>query len=77
MVNHVEVHNDVFVDKGNENRIHFQEVTYHIDSYEEKGFRFIWSRNWRKLPHKGQARIPDSETLFELLNKAKKEGWFN
>lgn len=57
----------------------FQKVSYNYDKGKpENGYRFIWKTNKGNLqPARGQARIPDSETLITLLENAKSEGWFN
>ena len=75
-MNHVEIINDVFVQTTERTKIHFQKVVYCTDDYEEDGFRFIWSRDGRLLPHKGQARIPNERILYSLLEKAMADGWF-
>lgn len=56
----------------------FQSCTYHYDDGKTSdGFRFIWRRPDGSLqPARGQARIPDSESLYDLLDQAKAAGWF-
>ncbi|MDP4208432.1 MAG: hypothetical protein Q8928_06420 [Bacteroidota bacterium] len=56
----------------------FQECIYHYDDgTSEDGFRFIWRRPDGSLQAaRGQARIPDPETLFRLTNLAAQAGWF-
>lgn len=42
----------------------------------EEGFRFIWKTPEGKLQAaRGQARIPNMETIMELIESAKKQGW--
>lgn len=52
--------------------LHFQKVVYHYDGKEsEEGFRFIWRRSDGSLQAaRGQARIPDAITLFNLIGQA-------
>lgn len=56
----------------------FQKCIYHYENGEdEKGYRFIWrDENGNLRPQRGQARIPDKDTLKDLINEAKKAGWF-
>ncbi len=74
----VQIHKSVEVGKPNDWRLNFQYVTYHYDADPpEMGYRFIWRRpNGHLQGARGQARIPDAETLFRLLAKASAEGWF-
>ena len=55
----------------------FQWCLYDYENGEtDKGFRFIWKTPQGKLQAaRGQARIPDIETIHELTEIAKKEGW--
>jgi len=57
--------------------ISFQWCLYdYEDGNTDKGFRFIWKRPDGTLQAaRGQARIPDVETINELLEEAKKQGW--
>ncbi len=59
-------------------RICFQWGVYHHDDREdERGYRFIWRKPDGSLqPARGQARIPDAATIFELLRLATEAGWF-
>ncbi len=56
----------------------FQECIYHYDdNTTEDGFRFIWRRPDGSLQAaRGQARIPDSQSLYELIDAAIQNGWF-
>ena len=52
-------------------------IYFYEDGSSQKGYRFIWRRPDGSLqPARGQARIPDAASLFELLYLAYKEGWF-
>ena len=55
----------------------FQECKYfYEDGTDDSGYRFIYRDSDNKLlPHRGQARIPDKNTLEELINAAEKAGW--
>ena len=77
--NWTEVHDEVFVEIESSARLCFQWCTYH---YEDPGlqpagtYRFIWrDPTGRQMAHRGQARIPDAQTLYQLLRKAKEAGW--
>ncbi|MGN0033258.1 MAG: hypothetical protein ACI358_05725 [Candidatus Limimorpha sp.] len=56
----------------------FQKVTYHYDDgSEQDGFRFIWRRPDGSLQAaRGQARIESYEQMHELIDMAKKDGFF-
>ncbi|HET8888080.1 MAG TPA: hypothetical protein VFQ41_04185 [Candidatus Angelobacter sp.] len=61
--------------------LYFQWGTYYYDEPDhdpEQGYRFIWRKppEGKLQPARGQARIPNAETLFELLRKATEAGWF-
>jgi len=77
MATKVKIHNGVkLLDKSGK-YLCFQRVTYHSNEKpSRKGFRFIWERNGKLLPSRGQARIPNARMLKSLLQKAKSEGWF-
>ena len=53
---------------------HFVQYVYE-DGTNEYGYRFIWRRDGRLLPSRGQARIPSIEALETLVAHAKREGW--
>ena len=76
----VEIHNEVST-AGNTKGwvLYFQKCTYHYDDkiYSEEGYRFIWRRpNGSLQAARGQARIPDAETLNRLLAAAGQAGWY-
>lgn len=77
---HVEVHKEVpkKLNEGEWN-LYFQKVTYHYDDEgEQEGYRFIWRRPDGSLQAaRGQARIESYEQILELINLAKKEGFFD
>jgi hypothetical protein len=74
----VQIHNEVTHDGGGGWTLCFQYCTYHYDDGStEDGFRFIWRRPDDSLQAaRGQARIPDEDTLYGLLNAAREDGWF-
>ena len=47
------------------------------DGTSEHGYRFIWRKDERLLPARGQARIPSIQILEQLVAQAKREGWAN
>ena len=47
------------------------------DGTSEYGYRFIWRRDGRLLPSRGQARIPSLAALEKLVAQAKRGGWAN
>ena len=57
----------------------FQWCQYHYDNgTNEFGYRFIWRKPDGSLqPARGQARIPSTADIFELLALASKNGWLN
>ena len=57
----------------------FQKVTYHYeDGSTQDGFRFIWRRPDGSLQAaRGQARIESYEQMVELIDLAKKDGFFD
>ncbi len=75
----VEIHNEVRNHDEEDWVLCFQECTYHYDNHStEDGFRFIWRRPDGSLQAaRGQARIPDAQTLYGLLDDAVQEGWLN
>ena len=65
-------------DKSPEYLLCFQKCRYVYDNGEwEAGYRFIWRRDGRLLPHRGQARIPSIQNLEQLVAQAKRAGWEN
>ena len=56
----------------------FQRCTYHYDDgTTDKGFRFIWRRpNGTLQAARGQARIPDAQSLQRLTSAARSAGWY-
>lgn len=75
----VEIRNEVISGEPSDWRLCFHECVYHYDDgTEQTGFRFIWRRPDGSLQAaRGQARIPNEEDLFGLLQMAETEGWFN
>ncbi len=75
----VEVHKEVpkELNEGKWN-LCFQKVTYYYDNGDKQdGYRFIWRRPDGKLQAaRGQARIESYEQMHELIDLAKKEGFF-
>lgn len=74
----VRVHNEVSEGQPGDWTLCFQECTYNYDDNStEEGFRFIWRRPDGSLQAaRGQARIPDAETLYRLTDAAIQAGWF-
>jgi hypothetical protein len=58
-------------------RLVFQWCMYvYDDGNHEHGYRFIWRRDDGSLQAaRGQARLPSSKAIKELVQKAKDEGW--
>ena len=56
----------------------FQKVTYYYNNGDKQdGYRFIWRRPDGSLQAaRGQARIESYEQMHELIDLAKKEGFF-
>jgi hypothetical protein len=78
-MNQVKIHNEVRSGSEGGRQLCFQWVTYTYDNGapSEQGYRFIWRRQNGKLqPARGQARIPSAAHLFELLQRATRDGWF-
>lgn len=75
----VKILNEVSTENTNDWNLCFQKCEYiYDDNSTEIGFRFIWRKpNNRLQPARGQARIPDEETLNLLLKKARDNKWFN
>lgn len=76
----VEVHKEVPKElNGGEWNLCFQKVTYHYDDGRmQNGYRFIWRRPDGSLQAaRGQARIESYEQMHELIDLAKKEGFFD
>jgi len=75
----VKILNEVSTENTNDWNLCFQKCEYiYDDNSTEIGFRFIWRKpNNRLQPARGQARIPDEETLYLLLEKARDNKWFN
>jgi hypothetical protein len=75
----VKIINEVSTENTNDWNLCFQKCKYiYDDNSTEIGFRFIWRKpNNRLQPARGQARIPDEETLYLLLEKARDNKWFN
>jgi len=74
-----EIHNEVLaIPNAKGGVLCFQKCTYHYDEDPaEEGYRFIWRRpNGDLQAARGQARIPDAQTLNGLLNAARQAGWF-
>ena len=78
----VVVHNEVSLNphvKPYDWNLWFQWATYHYDDGRpaEDGYRFIWTKPDGKLQAaRGQARIPTAVDLLNLLDQARKAGWF-
>jgi hypothetical protein len=78
-MNDVRIHHEVRTSGAAGWQLCFQWVTYTHDdgSPSEQGYRFIWRRPDGSLqPARGQARIPSASDLFELLQRATRDGWF-
>ena len=75
----VTILNEVMIGEPEDWRLCFHRCTYHYDNGEEEsGFRFIWRRpNGNLQAARGQARIPSSINLQNLLELATNAGWYN
>lgn len=75
----VEIHHEVTDGESGDWILCFQECTYHYDDGSaENGYRFIWRRPDGSLQAaRGQARIPDAQALYGLIDAAVEEGWLN
>jgi hypothetical protein len=62
------------VQRGWELLLQWGVYRYRDGKKEQAGYRFIW-RGPRGLQSR-PARIPSATELFELIEKAKKAGWF-
>ncbi len=74
----VTIHHEVHLGEEGSWRLCFQWCTYTYDdgSADEDGYRFIWRRPDGSLqPARGQARIPSTGDIFELLQMAARAGW--
>ena len=59
-----------------ESTLCFQWCRYIYDDGElDYGYRFIWRRDGKLMPHRGQARIPSMRALEHLIAQAKRAGW--
>ena len=79
MENHTDVIEEVKKEYTGKWKLCFQWVKYNYKdgSESEFGYRFIWKKPDGSLqPARGQARIPDSIALLELIYKASEAGWF-
>ena len=74
---HVEILNETPQNRIHDWQLCFQRCTYHYDNgATEDGYRFIWRRPDGSLQAaRGQARLPDMESIENLLEQAQKEGW--
>lgn len=74
----VKYHDEVYERFDNGWTLCFQRCTYHYDDGgTQEGYRFIWRRPDNTLqPARGQARIPDADTLQRLTEAARVEGWY-
>ena len=76
MPNRVRVIREARWEKNEIEHLCFQWCQYlYEDGGSEDGYRFIWRRNEKMLPSRGQARIPSGEILKQLIAQAKREGW--
>ncbi|MBV1820429.1 hypothetical protein L0P54_10485 [Anaerosalibacter bizertensis] len=69
--------NEVKTDKPNGWQLCFQYCRYEYgDGSEENGYRFIWRRpNGNLQGARGQARIPSTVDILNLVGLAISEGW--
>ena len=58
--------------------LYFQKCIYHYDDGNlDNGFRFIWRKPDGNLQAaRGQARIPEPQALYNLIDEAVTRGWF-
>jgi hypothetical protein len=73
----VRIINEVTKDAPNNWQLFFQWCEYfYDDGNTEFGYRFIWRRPDGSLQAaRGQARIPDVNSINELMELARNEGW--
>lgn len=74
----VAIHREVHLGDEGSWRLCFQWCTYTYDdgSPDEDGYRFIWRRPDGSLQAaRGQARIPSTADILELLHLAARAGW--
>lgn len=74
----VTIHHEVHLSKEGAWRLCFQWCTYTYDdgSPDEDGYRLTWRRpDSSRQPARGQARIPPTADIFELLQMAARAGW--
>ena len=45
------------------------------DGSRSHGYRFIWIRDGKLQPSRGQARLPSLEVIKKLVERAESEGW--
>lgn len=79
MAGRVRVLHEVKKSYPNEWALCFQWCVYQYDDgSSERGYRYIWrDPTGRQMAHRGQARIPNINTMEELIKKAKAAGWGN
>ena len=62
--------------ENSESTLCFQWCEYrHDNGTIERGYRFIWRKDGKQLPHRGQARIPSIAAAEALIARARYEGW--
>ncbi|MBS1535264.1 MAG: hypothetical protein JST78_09315 [Bacteroidetes bacterium] len=73
----VRIINEVSADEPNDWQLFFQWCEYiYDDGGSEYGYRFIWRRPDGSLQAaRGQARIPDINSINELMELARVAGW--
>jgi len=73
----VEILHNVSVETDSGYELCFQWCNFPYDNKpHQKGYRFIWKKDGKLLAVRGQSRIESAEIMFELIQKATKEGWF-
>lgn len=75
---HVKIINEIPKERNYQDwQLCFQQCVYYYDNgATEEGYRFIWRRPGGSLQAaRGQARLPDRESIERLLEQAQKEGW--
>lgn len=74
---HVEILNEIPKNRIQDWQLCFQKCVYHYDDgTAENGYRFIWRRPDGSLQAaRVQARLPDRESIANLVEQAQKEGW--
>jgi len=67
--------NEVETEEWNGWKLCFQYGIWDGPDNQHKGYRFIWRKDGKLKPQRGQARLPSIHQARELMDKAKAAGW--